>query len=178
MKYVVQGQNINSVYKVSVKRNDEGKVCEMPKFQPNTNVEWENCLSFECDHLEYNNYYTSGFPINISENEEVKILGQIFRADEQTTYLRTNKVLSETEDKETNYIEYQEAVNEYIEYVFEKYPEVKEHCKIYNITGENLFDNIEIIKNKVLKEDEIKELNDISISLANLAESCSTMCNS
>lgn len=164
MKYVVQASNVTELYEVKKFTRDEGKTFyQKPEFEKTRVDDWQEVISFECDRLEYNtsppcimiNFIGTIFKenrkINISEKEEVDITGQIFRADKATTYLHSDKILSTTEDKETNWQAYQDALIEYRVYVFETYPAVREYCELHCVKDE--LENIDKIKGIVLKED-------------------------
>lgn len=158
MKYIIQGSHVKNVYEVVQYSNTEEKHVKKPEFAPVRNDKWEDLLSFECDRLDYNTTHKSGSwlvfdcnkRINISETEEVTIVKQIFRADKAITYLQSDKILSEKEDKETNWKAFTVALAEYRDYVFEKYPAVKEYCELHFVKDE--LENIDKIKDIVLKE--------------------------
>lgn len=163
MKYIVQASNVTEVYEVKKFTNDDGTTFyQKPEYVKNRIDDWVEELYFECDHLEYNSnqekyfigldglHFLDGKSMNLSENEEVQITKQIFRADKATTYLYSNKVLSLKEDKETNWDAYQNALIEYRDYVFDKYPAVKEYCELHCIKDE--LENIDKIKELVLRE--------------------------
>ena len=155
MKYKVLGQNITNVYEVKDNKNEKGEYVRKPEFVKNRKYEWEDILAFECDNLEFNTAYgvlERHHQICISETKSVDIIRQRFRADEATTYLYSDEVLSEEDDKETNHQQYVDEVNKYIKLVFKKYPEVKNHCEIYNISDENVFENIDKIKDEIIKK--------------------------
>jgi hypothetical protein len=153
MKYVVQGSNEEYVYEVG-----DNNYKMKPYFNKVLkNKTWHNILGFETDSLVTNECYNAfrndsmyGRPtINISENETVSILSQIFRADLNTTFLHSNKILSVKEDKDTNYGEYVTSLEKYYNMVLKKYPEVKEHIEMYN--PKDAMENIDKIKDKVVK---------------------------
>lgn len=163
MKYVVQASNVKELYEVKKFTRDESKTFyQKPEFEKTRVDDWQEVVSFECDRLEYNKGYRKNsilqlvfdgdaYRINISEKEEVRITGQIFRADKATTYLHSDKILSTTEDKGTNWRAYQVALQEYRDYVLKTYPAVKEYCELHCVKDE--LENIDKIKEIVLKED-------------------------
>lgn len=159
MKYVVQGSHVKEVYEVLRFSNNETEHVKKPEFVKTRINDWQEVISFDCDRLEYNtrnktepwSFIEVSKRMNISENEEVAIIEQIFRADKATTYLHSDKILSTTEDRETNWRVYQVALQEYRDYVFKAYPAVREYCELHCVKDE--LENIDKIKEIVLKED-------------------------
>lgn len=141
MKYKVLGQNITNVFKVEICEDKNGIPFRKPEFVPEKQIEWEEILSFEAEPTVLNSS-----PLYIGDDDRVNVIGRRFRADEGIVYLKTSKILSERDDKETYEEEYKRELKKYYEFVLEQNPDVKEHIEIYN--PKNPEENIE----KIMKE--------------------------
>lgn len=142
MKYIIQGQNINKIYKVVRNKNEDGSFTSKPEMKLDSkNITYSNITEFETDSFSYNSEncmmlfsFGSANKLNISEEEEVCITKEVFRADIVTKFLISDKILSETDNKDDLLKEYNALMSEYCHYICEKYPNVKRHIEIYNIS--------------------------------------------
>lgn len=141
MKHKVLGQNVTNVFKVETFEDKNGTPFRKPEFVSKKRIEWEEILSFEADPM-----VVSESALYISDNDHVNVITRCFRADEGIVYLKTSKILSERDDKETYKSGYERELKKYYEFVLERNPDVKEHIEIYN--PKNPEENIE----KILKE--------------------------
>jgi len=129
MKYIVQGQKITNTYKLISNKNEDGTFLKKPEIRfDNKDTAWGKILDFEM--LSSFNHSR----INITEDEEVIVKQTIFRADEVITYLRTNKIISTVDNKSEFHVAYKDLLAEYCDYICKKYPKVKRHVEIYNIS--------------------------------------------
>lgn len=112
MTTIIKGKNITNFY--SVKANKTTKVVNdnepktiytaRPELVKEAKVEWEEICNFE-GNLHYNDrpglFLVGSRYINISEDEEVRIEKDIFRADLNEKHVFTNKVINEMDDYES-----------------------------------------------------------------------------
>ena len=158
MKYIIQGQNINKIYKIVSNKNDDGSFTSKPEMRLDSqDITYENIIEFETDTISYNcnnegiwTLIGCNKKLNISETETVEIKKEIFRADIVTTFLVSDKILSNTNNKNDISEEYNVLMSEYCKYICEKYPNVKRHIEIYNITlpVEEIDDIVSEVENK------------------------------
>ena len=109
MKTHVMGQKVNKIYKLDIKKDNDGQYLKKPEIVlDNREVEYEEILSYE-------GRKQGSFSICLSEDEEVLIDKEKFRADLGDWYQYVNKVLEEKDNKA------------------DLEDELKEELKLYNI---------------------------------------------
>lgn len=147
MKYVVLGKKVQHKYsvddkKVSVKENGEtikyftGK----PVIKNETEIaEYPEILRFEGE-LEINcafgmfYHYSNMQHFNISENEEVGIEKKIFRADQNITYIYTDKICEEIDiDKEETETVHKNLLKEFNRTMIKSNPEMDRYCELHHL---------------------------------------------
>lgn len=155
MKTKVFGQRIKYSYSVDNKRqtitgsNGEPKMVytDKPKLKKESNIEWVEICEFEGEPR-----YNSGTSmlwdnsINISEDEEVAIREEIFRADLNELHLHTSKVLEETDfNKNETDILLENEIKMFNKEMIESDEKLKLYCNIHKLNPEDT-DCIELYK--------------------------------
>lgn len=155
MKTKVFGQRIKYSYSVDNKRktitgsNGEPKMVytDKPTMKQIKNVEWVEICEFEGEPR-----YNSGTSmlwdnsINISEDEEVAIREEIFRADLNELHLHTSKVLEETDlNKNETDILLENEIKMFNKEMIESDEKLKLYCNIHKLNPEDT-DCIELYK--------------------------------
>ena len=134
MKFIVQGCHLTKVYDVQKFGSAEDGYYQEPEFVGHIHEsKWETIFEFEAESLVFSRNYVLPYVgeyydlpgIHLSADEVVGIQEQIHRADLGVVYLKSNKVLSLKEDKETNKQAYDEALEEYKNYSFNDAKEVQ-----------------------------------------------------
>lgn len=142
------GKNIEHVYSVENNRlsdraDDEAGVMKFsakPKLKEKDKiVKWEQICEYE-GYPAYTDDSTMLYKnktVNISENEEVEIEKEIFRADLNEYHLFTDKVLSEKDvDKLESEVYYEKLVKNFNKSMILSNQEMKEHCDLYKLSYE------------------------------------------
>lgn len=107
MKSIIQGKNVEQVYSVEVKKDDNGKFLSKPKIVIEENITWEDILEVDGE-IKFNskrspfNSFVCGNEINLSTEDKVSVLEQVYRADLNVIMIHTDKIL---EEYSTNYYE-------------------------------------------------------------------------
>ena len=103
MKTIVMGKKIKRTYEVEINKDDNGKYLSKPeKKLVNEDVKWEEILSYDAEPQGHigGNWHDIGFTkyISLSEDEEVKIEKDNFRADLGCWNQYVDKVLEEKDN--------------------------------------------------------------------------------
>lgn len=143
MKTIVMGKNVTNNYDVVVNRDEDNKLCSRPFIKELTpDIEWEEICEYEGEAQ----YSYLGRTIYISEDEEVIVTEQVFRADLGSYIQYTNKVLSEDEgNKESCETNLAALLKEYNKQMIEDDERAKAYCNLHKLDYEES-DYDEIIK--------------------------------
>jgi hypothetical protein len=188
MKTVIEGKNIETGYLINKNTkiikdedgNDKEIFTDKPELIRNSVVaSWETICKFEGEPHYNNNIKDIFHPIlpstfkigslNISENETVNVIEQIFRADTNELHLRTDKVCH---DKYIGKLSDKEKFNEYIaqfnEEMINSNDKMKNYCDVHKLDPKEtdciklfniLYPNEEynIVDGKMICKDENKD---------------------
>ena len=152
MQTIIQGKEIETTYSVKVVRNENGVLTKKPELVKESKViKWDNLFVPIDGNIEYNTRIFFGSNhINISEDEEVAIEGQIYRADINTVMLHTNKVVSEKEiNKTESEKEFKKVMAEYNHLIVDNNSKMKAYCNVNKID----IDTVDIDDLKKIFED-------------------------
>jgi len=147
MQTTIQGKEIETTYSVKVLRDDNGKIKSKPELVKEEKiVKWTNLFPAIDGEVKYNSTSSTSWfswgnekKINISEDEEVEIVGQVFRADINTLYLHSDKVIIETPiNKDESEIKFNKAMAEYNRTVIENNNKMSAYCKLNNLDVETV----------------------------------------
>ena len=161
MKTKVLGQIVTNKYSVDNKRKEikdstgESKMIyeAKPKLKKESKIEWTEICGFE-GNPRYNSnpknsvWSSSVFckAINISEDEEVLINEEIFRADLNELHLRTNKILKEIDlNKDEMEIALNEGMKIFNKEMIETDEKLKSYCVLHKLSLEET-DCMELFK--------------------------------
>lgn len=149
------GKNVTNNYDVVVKRDKDNKLCSRPFIKELTpDIEWEEICEYEGEAQ----FSYLGRTIYISEDEEVIVTEQVFRADLGNYIQYTNKVLSEDEgNKESCETNLAALLKEYNKQMIEDDERAKAYCNLHKLDYEES-DYDEIIK--IIGKEEIKSIAD------------------
>lgn len=150
MKYIVLGKNIEHRWKlddgiISVKQNDkiEKYFTKKPEMIEEIHeTAYPEILRFE-GVLAYNADFTSSliinpeFSLNISENETVSVLRTVFRADLNKTFVYTDKVMEETDNKEEIEVAFMKCIKEFNKAMIKSNSKMKEYCDLHHLSYAN-----------------------------------------
>lgn len=164
MKTKVLGQVITNKYSVDNKRkeikdsNSESKMIyeAKPELKKESEIKWADICEFEGEprynskRLVWNSIASTsiGFSttISISENEEVSIDEEIFRADLNELHLHTSKVLKETDlNKDEMEITLENEMKLFNKEMIEADEKLKSYCVLHKLNPEET-DCIELFK--------------------------------
>lgn len=147
MQTVIQGKEIETTYSVKVLRDDEGKIKIKPELVTEEKIiKWTDLFPAIDGEVKYNSNSSSSWltisaynRINISADEEVKVVGQVYRADINTLQLHTEKVVVDTPINKTEAeTELKTALAEYNRTVIENDEKMLAYCKLNNLNVETV----------------------------------------
>ena len=156
MKTKILGQIITNKYNVDNKRkeikNSDGKSKTIyeakPELKKESEIKWADICEFEGDPR-YNNKHLGwyfGRTLNISEDEEVSVDEEIFRADLNELHLRTNKILKEIDlNKEEMEIALNKEMKLFNKEMIEADEKLKSYCILHKLSPEET-DCMELFK--------------------------------
>lgn len=131
MKTHVMGKKIKRTYKV-VTCKDEDKYSEKPfMIVDDTEVKWEEILVYETAPQSRSDY--SGNYINLSEDEEVRVEKELFRADLGEWYQHVNKKLEEKDNRKKIEKELEKEIAAYNKYMIENNKKAKAYCDLHKL---------------------------------------------
>ena len=176
MKYIVLGKKLKTIWeikdnRISIKNSDEMKKIFTAKPELTNKVvafEYPEILRFEGE-LGYNyNTSTSLFYslhncFNISAEETVYIEKKIFRADENLTYIYTDKVCEQIdENKEEAENAYKNILKEFNKTMIKSNPTMDNYCELHHLNYGmtdcyNLFEYLFPNKTAVIKDGKMTE---------------------
>lgn len=142
MQTAIQGKEIETTYSVKTVRNERGVLTKKPELVKESKVvKWDNLfvpidgkIATNTVHTDLSHFNFFSSTVNISENEEVVIEGQIYRADIDTVMLHTGKVVSEKEiNKAESETEFKKVIAEYNHTVVDNNPKMKAYCNVNKI---------------------------------------------
>lgn len=146
MKSYIQEQVLTTIYEVFEKRNDDGILTTKPCLRKGTKVEYRTMKrpcgeDFVVDgKIDYDNKLSYGFDFNptrtihLSEEERVRVVEEIYRADINAMMIHTDKIGEEHEvDKERCEAKLAELLAEYNKYHIEKNGKLMSYCKLHNL---------------------------------------------
>lgn len=158
MKTHVMGKKIKNFYKIQFKRDENDKLQERPAVEIDDIYErWEEICTYDSvpqssTNILYLNNFASERKINLSEDDEVWVVKECFRADLGEFYQYTDKVL---EKIDVNYEECKEQleslIKEYNKQKIEENEKAKAYCDLHKLIYEDT-DYDELIK--IIGEDE------------------------
>lgn len=202
MKTKVLGQIITNKYSVDNKRkeikdsNGESKIIyeAKPELRKESEIKWAEICGFEGEprynskRLVWNSIASTsiGFSttISISENEEVSIIEEIFRADLNELHLHTNKILKEIDlNKDEMEIALANEMKSFNKEMIESDEKLKSYCMLHKLNPEEtdcmeLFnlvystDGCFILDGKIIGKNYYVKLNNGTITTTNV-----TLCN-
>lgn len=159
MKTIVMGKKIKRNYEIKVEWDDNGELKYKPFIKElDPDIRWEEICSYEgearcCSNsnpfaIDFNHY------IYLSEDEEVIVEKEVFRADLGNYIQYTNKVLEEDEGEKSDYEESLKTyIKEFNKERIEHDSEAKAYCDLHKLNYEDT-DYDELMKyiypNKVL----------------------------
>lgn len=138
MKTIVMGKKIKRNYEVKAETDDKGEFLYKPYIaEQSETIEWEEICSYEGEaqisYAEWGKRY-----INISEDEEVRVTKEIFRADLGNYIQYTDKIL---EEDEGNKADCEESLKIYIKEFnrerIENDSEAKAYCDLHKLEYED-----------------------------------------
>ena len=160
MRTVILGKVIENVYDVDYKwtqiKDEEGEMktvyTDKPVVVKKEGIkEWKELCSYDGRPM-YNSklaaiaYFSLGHTINISENEEVMIDSEIFRADKCEMQLRTNKVVDTIEtNKDVAEAICNEQIKAFNKMMIESNEQLKAYCDLHKLVYEET-DCIDLFK--------------------------------
>lgn len=141
------GKNVTNNYDVVVKRDENNKFIERPYLSRDIpDIKWEKICEYDGEPQFSYDGWSSGRRINISEDEEVRVTEQIFRADLGNYIQYTDKVLSKDEgNKESCQTNLAALLKEYNKQMIEDDERAKAYCDLHKLDYEES-DYDEIIK--------------------------------
>lgn len=135
MKSIIQGQNVEKVYSVEAKRDDKGKFISKPVIKVDKKITYSDICEVDGE-IGYNSNYNffQQKQINLSEDETIAVLKEIYRADLNAMVVQTDKVLDEYEtnlyESET---ELRELITEYNEQIINDDEKLKAYCEVHKL---------------------------------------------
>lgn len=151
MRTVILGKVIENVYDVDYKwtqiKDEEGEMktvyTDKPVVVKKEGIkEWKELCSYDGRPM-YNSrvaaisYFSLGHTINISEDEEVMIDSEIFRADKCEMQLRTNKVVDTIEtNKDVAESICNEQIKAFNKMMIESNEQLKAYCDLHKLVYE------------------------------------------
>ena len=158
MKSIVFGKKNEILYGVDYNTktilNEDGCTEEVPKGKPSLSKEVVKVADVEITSFEGKPYYNSGFSfwdvyghkINISEDEEVLIEQEVFRADLGELHIFTDKVVEEIEtNKEEAEGELNRATCRFNQTLIHSNEKLISYCNLHNLDPANT-DCLELFK--------------------------------
>lgn len=136
MKTIVQGKKIKETYKVVTERDDNNKLVEKPKIiLADTEIKWEDILSYdERPQSKYtSNIFNLHLEIYLNENELVRVIEEIFRADLGIWYQRVNKELEKKDNLKKCEKELKPLLEEYNVQMIESNDAAKAYCDLHKL---------------------------------------------
>jgi hypothetical protein len=137
MQTIIQGKEIETTYSVKAVRNEHGILTKKPELVKESKVvKWDNLFDPIDGKIEYNTPYfcSRNRYINISENEDVKVERQIYRADINSLIIHTDKVINEKEINKTKAEnELQTVMAEYNHLIIDNDFQMKAYCNVNKI---------------------------------------------
>lgn len=159
MKTVVLGKIIENVYEVNHKwkqiEDNDGEIktvyTDKPEIKKTTNVkEWKELCNFEGEprYNRNHDFYSIKLSIashgncahylNISEDEEVGVIEEIFRADLNELHLRTGKIVKEFDKhKEEAEAIYEAQIKAFNKMMIESNCKLKSYCDLHKLSYED-----------------------------------------
>jgi len=147
MQTVIQGKEIETTYSVKVLRDDAGKIKSKPELiTAEKIIKWTDLFPAIDGEVKYNSTSSTSWltfhttnKINISADEEVEIVDQIYRADINTLQLHTNKVVVDTPmNKTESETELKIVLAEYNRTVIESDEKMSAYCKLNGLDIETV----------------------------------------
>lgn len=144
MRTKVLGQIITNKYSIDNKRKEikdstgESKIIyeAKPELEKESKIEWTEICGFE-GNPRYNSKFAFCKAINISEDEEVLINEEIFRADLNELHLRTNKILKEIDlNKDEMEIALENEMKLFNKEMIEADEKLKSYCALHKLNPE------------------------------------------
>ena len=160
MKTIVMGKKIKRNYEIKVEWDDNGELKYKPFIKElDPDIQWKEICNYEgearsCSNANPFNFDLNGY-IYLSEDEEVIVEKEVFRADLGNYIQYTNKVLEEDEGEKSDYEESLKTyIKEFNKERIEHDSEAKAYCDLHKLNYEDT-DYDELMKyiypNKVLR---------------------------
>lgn len=156
MKTIVMGKKIKRNYELKAESDNNGKLKYKPFIKElDPDIQWEEICSYEGEARSYRKENVFAFSpykyIYLSEDEEVIVEKEIFRADLGDYIQYTNKVLKEDKGDKPDIEIY---IRDYNKQMIEADSEAKAYCDLHKLNYEDT-DYDELMKyiypNRVLK---------------------------
>ena len=158
------GKKVTANHSVKETRNDDGKLTNKPYIQKAHKVDWVEITCYESNVARKNNNECG--KINISENEEVQITQETFRADENVMYVYVDKAVEVIEvNKSESEAQLEILLREYNKQQIEEDDLLSTYCRVHGLDTEKV--KISDLK-KILKLDVSKVSND-GINIPNIS---------
>jgi hypothetical protein len=137
MKTIVMGKKIKRSYELVSDLNEDNKFTSKPYIKElEPEIKWEEICSYEGEAQ--TSYMFIGRCINISEDEEVVVIKEIFRADLGSYIQYTDKVL---EDDDSGRAAFEEDLKSllkiYNKQMIENNPKAKDYCDLHKLNYED-----------------------------------------
>ena len=140
MKTIVMGKKIKRNYELISDLNEDNKFTSKPYIKElDPEIKWEEICSYEGEaQMSYAFLGIGGRCINISEDEEVVVIKEIFRADLGSYIQYTDKVL---EDDDSGRAAFEEDLKSllkiYNKQMIENNPKAKDYCDLHKLNYED-----------------------------------------
>lgn len=136
MKTIVKGKKIKRNYEVKINKDDDGKFTSKPTIDLiDEDIKWEEILSYEA--TPQNQYSAKWFSmskcISLSEDEEVEIEKEKFRADLGCWIQYVDKELEVKNNMKKCVKELDTVLKEYNTQMIEDNPKAKAYCDLHKL---------------------------------------------
>lgn len=142
----IQGRHVENVWEARCERDEKtGKLTKKPYIHCDQQYKYETLKHPSGEEFivdgeigTHSTYAMLGLgvwkKINLSEEEEVTVISQLYRADLHAYMVRTNKVLSEKDvNKGVAEYEYNQLLREYNKMMIEADEELLSYCKVHKL---------------------------------------------
>lgn len=164
MKTVILGQNIVRTWELVANKSDEGKYLNKPYLRNQNECTYTDLFEFKGE-INYNltNTYFDFATFNISEDETVKLIKKIFRADLNKTFIYTDHIVSEKDiNKDDLEIKLDCELKLYNEQLIKNDEKILKYCTVHNL-------DISIADYEYLKKLVYGDINIGHVSIGNMA---------
>ena len=139
MKTIVKGKKIKRNYEVKINKDEDGKFTSKPTIDLiDEDIKWEEILSYEGkaqSHYNNSNWFQISVSrhISLSEDEEVKVVDEKFRADLGCWIQYADKELEVKDNMKKCEKELATVLKEYNTQMIEGNPKAKAYCDLHKL---------------------------------------------